>query len=153
MDIDRLYKILKETTVQLRKGNKIEEDKTEWGKVVHLYFMQHVSEIADKDVEFVDMHYITIGVNKLQAIKYRDELITIIKTYPDFERFKQGLSYIEVGAEIGDQGAAFQLFALGKVLELWNVITPEVLGITGKDADEFAGRGFIMCSGFKELGG
>lgn len=149
MDTEKLYKILKETTMQLRKGDAMKEDKTEWGKVVHLYFMQHVSEVTDKDVEFVDMHYITIGVNKPQAVKYRDELLSTLKTYPDFERFKQGLSYIEVGGVIGDQGAAFQLFALGKVLGLWEVITPEVMGMDGEMADDLAGRGFIMFSGFK----
>jgi hypothetical protein len=149
MDTEKLYKILKETTMQLRKGNAMKEDKTEWGRVVHLYFMQHVSEVTDKDVEFVDMHFITVGVNRPQAEKYRDELVALLKTYPNFERFKQGLSYIEVGGEIGDQGAAFQLFALGKVLKLWEVITPEVMGMDGEMADALAGRGFIMFSGYK----
>ena len=78
-----------------------------------------------------------------------DELIAILKTYPQPERLAGGPSYIEVGGEIGDQGAAFQLFALGKVLGLWDIITPEKLGITGPEANQMAGMGFVMMSGFK----
>lgn len=149
MDTDKLYKILTETTVQLRKGDMVEEKKGEMIKVVNMYFMQHVSEITDKDVEFVDVHYMIVGVNKSQAEKYRDEFVALLKTYPDYERFKQGLSYIEVGAVIGSQAGAFELFALGEVLGLWNVLTPEKLGITGADADELAGMGMVMFSPIK----
>jgi hypothetical protein len=41
------------------------------------------------------------------------------------------------------------LFALGKVLGLWDVITPEAFGIYGAGADELAGMGMVMFSPIK----
>jgi hypothetical protein len=81
MDTNKLYKILTETTVQLRKGDMVEEKKIGMVKVVQAYFMQHVSEVTDKDVEFVDVHYMIVGVNKPLAEKYRDEFVALLKTY------------------------------------------------------------------------
>ena len=164
MNLDRLYQILRETTAQLRKGEEIEGDpqlvdavknfkkgdnvnKLPGGSV-HIYAMPHESQAKD-GIEKVDLHFIVVGVDRAKAEQYKDELVAILKTYPQPERLAGGPSYIEVGGEIGDQGAAFQLFALGKVLGLWDVITPEKLGITGPEANQMAGMGFVMMSGFK----
>ncbi len=163
MNLKRLYEILRATTVQLRKGEEIEGDpelvkavknlkegddasKLPGGSV-HIYAMPHESQVKSS-IEKVDCHFITVGVDKAKAEQYKDELIAILKTYPQPERLAGGPSYIEVGAVIGDQGAAFMLFALGKVLGLWDVITPEKLGITGPPADQLAGSGLVMMSGF-----
>lgn len=164
MNLERLYQILRETTAQLRKGEEIEGDSQLVDAVknfkegdnldnlpggsVHIYAMPHESQAKD-NIEKVDCHFITVGVNKAKAEQYKDELIGILKTYPQPERLADGPSYIEVGGEIGDQGAAFQLFALGKVLGLWDIITPARLGITGPEADRMAGMGFVMISGFR----
>ena len=59
-----------------------------------------------------------------------------------------GPSYIDVGAVLDSQSLAFVLFAVGKVLGLWDIITPETLGIEGEKAGELAGLGFVMISGF-----
>ncbi|MDP3947349.1 MAG: hypothetical protein Q8Q41_01505 [bacterium] len=164
MDFDRLYQILGETTVQLRKGKEIEGD-TQLvealknfkegdnvdnlpGGSAHIYAMPHESQ-AKSGVEKVDLHFLVVGVDKVKAEECKGELVAILKTYPQPERLASGPSYIEVGGEIGDQGAAFQLFALGKVLGLWDVITPEKLGFTGSEADNMAGMGFVMMSGFR----
>jgi hypothetical protein len=125
MNLNRLYEILNETTVQLRKG-----------------------EIAAPDLEKVDFEFLWIGVNRAKVEAYRQELIQLLNTYPRPDRLAGGPSYIEVGAELGDQGAAFQLFALGKVLGLWSIITPTSLGMSGLEAKEMAGQGFIMISGY-----
>ena len=150
MNLDRLYQILRETTAQLRKGEEIEGDNVDKfpSDSVHIYAMPHESQAKD-GIEKVDLHFIVVGVDKAKAEKYKDELVAILKTYPQPERLAGGPSYIEVGGGIGDQGAAFQLFALGKVLGLWDVITPEKLGITGSEADQMAGMGFVMMSGFR----
>ena len=164
MNLDRLYEILRETTIQLRKGAEIEGDPALVkaikdfkgsddldklpGGVAEVYAMPHESEAKDGIVK-VDCHFIVVGVDKAKAEKHRDELVAILKTYPMPDRLADGPSYIEVGGEIGDQGAAFQLFALGEVLGLWQVITPEKLGITGPEARQMAGMGFVMMSGFK----
>ncbi|MEK7185621.1 MAG: hypothetical protein AAB726_03295 [Patescibacteria group bacterium] len=170
MNLDRMYQILQETTVQLRKGEEIEGDPKLVGAVknlkegddisklpggvVHIYAMPHEAE-AKNGVEKVDCHFIIIGVDKAKAKTHKDELVAILKDWPSeahgstIPKLSEGPSYIHVGGAIGSQGAAFQLFALGKVLGLWDIITPAKLGITGPNADRMAGSGFVMIDGFK----
>jgi hypothetical protein len=143
MNMNRLYEILKATTIQLRKGEAVV---TKQPGVTEIFAMPHVDEIPAGFVP-VDMEFLTIGVNLSEAERHRGDLIEILKTYPD-QRLALGPSYIEVGGEIGDQGAAFQLFALGSVLGLWNLITPTSLGFDSDEAREIAGRGYIMITGF-----
>ena len=125
MNLERLYEILAETTVQLRKGEVFEgspalveqakrgEELTSNG-LLEVFDMPHMSEAPD--LELIDLELLVIGIDKTKAETHKNELIEILKTYPYPDRLAGGPSYIEVGAEIGDQGAAFQLFALGKVL-------------------------------------
>lgn len=161
MNTARLHEILRETTIELRKGEAITgtpelvkqiksgETELKGGGVVEFFAMPHVSE-ARHDLERVDLCFIEIGVDKAAAERHRDELISMLKAWPNPDRLADGPSYIEVGAEIGDQGAAFQLFALGQVLGLWRVITPELLGLTGEAARQAAGSGYIMITGFRQ---
>jgi hypothetical protein len=158
MNVKRLYEILAETTCQLRKGEVLEgspqlveqakrgEELTAGG-VLEVYAMPHESE-AKPDVEKVDMEFVVIGVSRAAAEERKAEVVSIMKEYPQPERLAGGPSYIEVGAEIGDQGAAFQLFALGKVLGLWDVVTPASLGFSGQEARQMAGAGYVMITGF-----
>jgi hypothetical protein len=159
MDLDRLYQILAETTVQLRKGAVYEgtpelvaqaeagEDLT-GGGVLEIFDMPHADE-ARPDLVKVDLEFLIVGVDAAKAKSRKTEVVDILNRYPAPERLARGPSYIEVGAEIGDQGAAFQLFALGKVLGLWDVITPAAFGMTGAKAREMAGAGFVMITGFR----
>jgi hypothetical protein len=142
MNLDRLYKILAATTIQLRKGPSIIESPG----VTEIFAMPHVDEMP-AGFEPVDMEFLTIGVDRAAAERNKSELVSILETYPA-GRLASGPSYIEVGGEIGDQGAAFQLFALGKTLGLWDVVTPTTLGFEGAEAREMAGRGLIMTTGF-----
>jgi len=143
MDLDRLDQILDEVSILLRKGEVVERH----GGVTEIYAMPHTSEAPS--LEKVDCHFIDVGVDKDKAEKYRDELISILKTYPNPERLEGGPSYIEVGGIIGSQDRALQLFAVGEVLKFWKVVTPEKLGITGAKANMLAGSGLVMISGFK----
>jgi hypothetical protein len=146
MNTKRLYEILSDCTVQLRKGEEVTDTTLDSGLWVReIYAMPHESE-ALPTVEKVDMVFLTIGVDKAEAEKHRAELHAILSEYP---RFKDGPSYIEVGAEIGDQGAAFQLFAVGKVLGFWDVVTPMMLGFKGDEARDMAGLGYIMVTGLR----
>lgn len=162
MDLSRLYKILDETTVQLRKGDVIEgspelveafkagetDTRKLPGGVLEIYAMPHESEAA-ADIDKVDLVFLTIGVSRAKAQEHRAELITLLDSYPQPARLAAGPSYIEVGGEIGDQGAAFQLFALGKTLGLWEIITPASFGMTGEEARQSAGLGYIMITGYR----
>lgn len=162
MDLKKLYAILNETTAQLRKGEVFEGspelvaqakegvslDKMQGGGVLEINAMPHVSEAPDH-LEAVDLEFLVIGVDRVKAEARRADLIAVLRTYPKPERLADGPSYIEVGAEIGDQGAAFQLFALGKVLGLWSIITPALMGIAGSEARQLAGQGFVMITGWQ----
>lgn len=143
MNLDRLYAILGEATVQLRKGPEVVSDE----RAIHVYAMPHV-DTARPDLQLVDVVFMVIGVDKALAEANRSELLGILAMYPEPERLKGGPSYIELGAVIGDQGAALQLFALGEVLGLWQVITPRTLSFTDEAKIlELAGRGLVMISG------
>lgn len=151
MDTARLYEILKSTTVQLRKGPEVARHRDGHIEVMEIFAMPHTDEVNlnKQNFETVDMHFIAVAVDKRQAELHKDDLIKLLKDYPHPERLAGGPSYIEVGAVLGDQGAAFCLFALGKVLGLWDVITPEKFGMDGEQAAQAAGRGFIMMTGYR----
>jgi len=146
MDLNRLHEILDETTMQLRTGEPVVESTRGSIQVTDMYLMPHVDDVAD--VEKIDMVLVVVGVDKTKAAARKEELIGLLKTYPAPERLAGGPSYIEVGGVIGDQGAAFQLFALGEVLGLWRVVTPRLLGAEGDKARYMAGAGFVVITGF-----
>lgn len=161
MNLDRLYQILAETTVQLRKGEVFEGtpelveqakhgEELNGGGVLEVYAMPHESE-AQPGVEKVDMEFLTIGVDRAKAEEHRAELVAILNDWPTdaVAPLADGPSYIALGADIGDQGAAFQLMALGKVLKLWNVITPASFGFSGTEARQLAGSGMVLMSGYQ----
>ncbi len=150
MDLNKLYEILRETTVQLRKGDVVTQSKAGDTNVVTIDAMPHVDEAPDDGIEKVDCEFLVIGVDRAKAEARRADLVEILDSYPQPDRLAGGPSYIEVGAEIGDQGAAFQLFALGKVLGLWSVVTPASLGFRGQEAQAMAGSGLIMITGYRK---
>jgi hypothetical protein len=149
-NVQRLYEILDETTQQFRKEGddfeKVEEHAGGAIKVITLNMNPPVDKAPD-NLEKVDLEFLVVGVDKAAAEKCKPELVEILKSYPDLV---DGPSYISVGAEIGDQGAAFQLFALGKVLNLWGIVTPRSLGVTDEaKIQEMIGSGLIMITGFR----
>jgi len=144
---EEFYKLLDKTTFELRNGEAVVKTVDD---VIEVFAMPHVDELVNKeDFEIVDLVLLSVAVNKMNADKSKDQLIEFLKDYPDQHRFSLGLSYIEVGAMIGSQDRAFQLFALGKYLKLWEVITPITVGAKGYDAKNAARNGFIMISGYK----
>lgn len=156
--LDALYNILSETTAQLRNGDEIHGtpalveaikrgDDELPGGVVTIDAMPH--ESTSQVVEKIDMVLLTIGVDRAKAEARRVDLIAILDGWPNPDELASGPSYITAGAAIGDQGAAFQLFALGEVLGLWTVITPTRFGMEGEEARQAAGGGFIMITGYR----
>lgn len=153
MNTDRLIQILRDTTVQLRKGEAIVESGNEVLHVTEIYAMPHVSEAVN--LEKVDCHFVVIGVDKKKALGYKQEVIQILSDWPGeawgvaIPKLQDGPSYIHAGGVIGDQGLALQLFGLGQVLDIWQIMTPEKFGFSGEQADQMAGSGFVMIDGFK----
>jgi hypothetical protein len=94
----------------------------------------------------IDVHFFKVPIDEAAAGSLREELIQLLSSN---SRMKDGPSYIELGGDLGDQGMALMLLALGKALNLWEIITPATLGISGPKADEIAGSGFVMCSGMQ----
>lgn len=145
-----LFDILRESVRQFRKGEPVEELNEGGFHVVEVFAMPHVSE-APPDLEMVDVAFMMVGVEKAAAERRRADLIRWLERYPS-DRLAEGPSYIEVGGVIGSQDAALCLFALGKVLGLWKLITPATLGFEGEEALKYAGAGLVMISGWRKPG-
>ena len=79
-----------------------------------------------------------------------DEFSSLIEQhYGTVDRLKQGPSYIEIGAALGDQGVALLFMGLGAILGLWTVVTPDLLGARDKqEAKYMVGSGYLMISGY-----
>ena len=149
MYFKRLYQIIQETTVALRKGEKVEEYSVGDMQTTEFFIMPKESEINDNEIIKVDCHFIVVGVYKSKVEKYREELIFILKRYPAQNRLAVGPSYIEVAGIIGDQITTLQFFALGKVLGFWSILTPKTFGFEGPTADKLARLGMINIIGYK----
>lgn len=160
--VTELYEILDRACCQLRKGEVLEgdTDMVDWAKrgdaavpapggVLEVYAMPSQTDPLFDKFEKVDLHFVTIAVDKDEAEQQREGLLRILDNWPEPDMLAGGPSYIAVGAVIGDQGRAFELFALGKVLGIWDVVTPEKLGLTGDLARQAAGSGFVMCTGYR----
>lgn len=108
----------------------------------------------DIDTKKVDLHFIEVAVCLSKSNVRRADLAETLASYPycddaTFHPLKLGPNYIEVGAAIGSQEQALRLFALGKVLGFWDILTPGLFGIEGTEADEMAGAGMVMISGYR----
>jgi hypothetical protein len=145
MDFAALYEILEETTMPFRNGPAVVQQ----GGTTEIYAMPHVSE-APPDIDLVDVHFMTVGVDLAKAKARRAEFVDMLKHWPDRESLAAGPSYISVGGMIDDQEAALKMFALGQSLGLWMVVTPKALRLEGQMAELAAGRGYIMITGFRE---
>ena len=76
----------------------------------------------------------------------RGEFEEIIKA--EFPHWLDGKehSYLETGADVGDQGLAMMAMGAGALLDVWNLLTPDT--VLGPDLDpqlrmQMAGSGFI----------
>lgn len=144
MDLKRLQHILRETIVDVPRTAKevgvgyAEEGIKKGRRIVKVYFRSSV-----------------VGVDKAKAEKYKSELIAILKDWPPEEwrgevpPLQNGPSWTQVGGVLGHQAKAFQLFALGKALGLWEIKIPQDEGITGPEADLMMAQGGIWIVGFQ----
>lgn len=148
MNTELLHRLITTTTIALRKGDVVTTEKRAGVRVTTLDGMPTENDVPG-DLKKIDLHFILVGVDITRAAACKQEFIRLLAEYPEPERLAGGPSYIELGGVLGDQGLALQFMALGAALDLWEVITPETLGITGDEADTAAGSGFVMISGYK----
>ena len=161
----QIYDILRATTGEFRKGSDLvidgqpatDEQRAAYnaaldakeiprvGNVVELNFMPPLDAMRE-DLEKVDMHFFVVGVAKDEAEKYRQEIADWMRSNYTAEELQGEIPYTALGGAIGDQGLAMRLMALGQVLGLWKVLTPEVMGIPEPMASEMAGMGFITIA-------
>jgi hypothetical protein len=149
MNLDHLHAIIDTCTWPLGKMSDVVEHDEDVLHGPEIVADQGIN-VGRDDLEKVDMWFLAVGVDKAKAKAHKVELIELLKTYPEPVVISNGLfSYITVGAVISDRGIVLRLFALGKVLGLWDVVTPATLGLSGELAQDAARRGFVMCTGFK----
>tara|TARA_B100000614_G_scaffold262909_1_gene300551 strand:+ start:107801 stop:108373 length:573 start_codon:yes stop_codon:yes gene_type:complete len=146
LDWEPIRDILKETTCQLRIGEQIEES----DGATHVFMMPSVDDVANPDeFDFIDLTFIYIGVHKEKAAEARQRLVELLA--PGEEAWKLGPSYMHVGAAIGDQGGALMLFALGRALNLWQILSPQTMMGLSRDhplSQQMAGQGMVNIQGW-----
>lgn len=143
-----IWEAIDRATSEYRKGDAVTTSETAGVEVTEVFAMPHVDQAPD-DVELVDLHFLQVGVNRVQAEAVRE---TIEQWCDEHQRMTEGPSYIEVGGMLDDQGYALRLFAVGQVLGLWKVVTPKQLGLTGDAAHQAAGVGYVMTTGYRKAG-
>lgn len=81
----------------------------------------------------------------------KDEFVRLIKEsktgeFCDLDMFDGNEhGYMEIGGWIGDQGAALQFLGLGHLLGVWKLFTPAALGLSGDQALQMAGSGYVIA--------
>lgn len=107
---------------------------------------------------FIDLGFFQVSIEDAEGkpTVTADEFLTALRAAfeqrtgefadMDLEGFRQGPSYIALGGWLGDQGVAIALIGVGALLGLWDVASPETLGITGAEADQMRGMGFLFPS-------
>ena len=140
-----LGSLIAETTRVYRKGDAVQRD----GGVVTIDDMPPLPATQPAEEALVDAHFLWVSVRRAAAEERRRELCALLAEYPAPDRLAGGPSYLELGAELGDQGLALRLLALGEVLRLWRLFIPASFGITGDRAEAMAGQGYIVCSGWR----
>lgn len=101
--------------------------------------------------QVIDVHFFKVAYRKdLDPKPFARRFVASMKAGGYYApmtpaRMKEGPSYIEIGAFLGDQQTALMVMALGKHLGYFNLLIPSDLGLTGEAADKAAGSGYVMA--------
>lgn len=149
--LETLNAFIANATLAFRKGEAYEEKDVGGVKVITVNGYPE----APSRGALVDVHFLMIGFTEAAAID-KDEFVSMIKDaeHGEFmdmslDDLAQGPSYINTGAWLGSQDLALRFIALGSHYGLWDVVTPALLHITGAQADQMAGAGFVMNAGLR----
>lgn len=149
MSYERINELVNECTLVYRKGEIVTERGAALGTIFDIYAMPAVGE-ANSGQIMVDVHFMVVGIDPGRSVDVKDELLMLLRQ--DFPNIDQGPSYISAGADLGSQEMALRLYALGQTFGWWTVITPEAIGVTGEEAEQMAGLGFVYIMGFNPNG-
>ena len=121
---------------------------TEKTQTIYELVLECVSDEKDADsITIVLLNFkIILKVPKLKQNK--EKIMQWLDHYPEPDRLKGGVSYIELGAIVGDQRMAIVLMVIGEYFNWWTLIHGEKMGMSRVEAIEMAGRGFIMTTGY-----
>lgn len=145
---EEINALIRECASMHRKGDVVTESDVGGVHVTTIDAMPPLPEDPERHT-LIDVHFFVADIHGVEG-ETKKRLGELLARYPEPERLAAGPSYIELGGVLGDQGQALLLLALGQACGFWDVITPETLGVSGDRANEMAGSGFVMCSGFKE---
>lgn len=149
MNTELLLEIVGDATAEFRKGAAVTTDtRTPGLEVVHVYAMPHVDEIP-AELEQVDVHFEIVGVDRERAEARRDDLLGVLREWPDDCPEAKDLSkrvQAERHALIAHDSARFDVRRPSSE----TVVTPERLGMTGELAEQAAGAGYVMVTGFRD---
>jgi hypothetical protein len=152
--IDGLAQLLVHETIVYRKGAEITEREVGGVKVIEVFGYPETPSRG----ELVDVHFVNVGFTERAAdpagfrsvveaacaeVGYNGVTITATD-------LAEGPSYITLGGWLGSQELALRFLALAYHYGCTSVVvTPEVMGATGAQADELAGAGYVMLGGWK----
>lgn len=93
----------------------------------------------------VDMFFFTVAAKGEPSADTLRELIRAHKGHHcDLDPLDGGEhSYLQVGGWIGDQGLAMMFMALGALVGLWEILTPNALPIDDELKKQMAGMGMV----------
>lgn len=149
-DINEWFRALTTCSLLLRKGQITTTTREGVLEVTTFDVMPHKDQLPhDPDREIIDMVLCDVAVLKSRAEAARPEIIRLLETQ-DPALWEGGPSYITIGAALGDQGLAFKLMAVLKVLGMAEVITPMTFGVKGELATQVAGQGYVMLTPMHE---
>lgn len=106
---------------------------------------EHPEQLQPKDSEHsADLVFFKVGLGLIAHPDKKKFLQLVSEEFPHWLDGKEH-SYLEMGANMGDQGIALMTMGLGKILGVWELLTPKsVLGDIPEDmAMMMAGRGMI----------
>lgn len=147
MNTSELARIARDTTTVYRKGEVVNEHPvTDGVTVVEINNYPH-ADTAQR--ELVDMVFVEIGIDLPKAQAQRSAIVAAFGDYIGPEsglNYREGPSYLHIGADLGDQETALRLMALCSVLHIGRLMTPMHIGAEGRMAQDLAGRGFLYLT-------
>jgi len=148
LDWNAIRSIVQEQCTPLRLG---EEVTTDSGGATHLWFMPHIDEEPGYEHDKIHVSFFAVAINKKLCDQTREDFVKLVEQASD--SWRDGPNYLQIGAAIGSQEYALSFIALGRYYGLWNILSPQTMGIDDPTlAEKMAGLGMINPQGWSPEG-